>query len=125
MKTEMNAVAVERMACTAYEAGRGYGLACGEVGRNTWQIAPVKQQEAYRSQVRAVLENRGKSAAQIHDAWCEAKRVQGWTAGSVVDVDAKTDPWLVRFEELEPEQRFGYELVKGVVEAWMAVWGGE
>lgn len=69
-----------------------------------------------------------KIAENVHDVWALGRMAEGWTYGPVKDLDKKTTPQLVAYEELpEAEKEFdrntametlklirllGYEIVK-------------
>ena len=47
-----------------------------------------------------VLENPATTAEENHNIWMEAKRNQGYTYGDVLDVEKKTHPSMIPFEDL-------------------------
>ena len=44
-------------------------------------------------------------AANVHDVWAKARISEGWTYGEIRDLDAKTTPQLVSYEELPEEEK--------------------
>jgi hypothetical protein len=80
-----------------------------------WQDAPLWQRASAIEGVRQALG--GASPEQLHEAWCDYKRADGWTHGHVKDATAKTHPCLVPYDELPPEQRVKDQLFHAIVHA--------
>lgn len=59
----------------------------------------------------------GKTPAELHDAWSASRVAEGWTYGAVKDLDAKTHPCLVPYDELPEAQRRKDALFQSVVRA--------
>jgi len=47
-----------------------------------------------------VLNNPSTTAEENHNIWMEAKKTQGYTYGEVLDVEKKTHPSMIPFENL-------------------------
>lgn len=55
---------------------------------------------------RWALENPSATAEDNHKCWMDTKVSQGWKYGDTLDIEAKTHPSLVPYDELSPvEQR--------------------
>lgn len=67
--------------------------------------------------VKTELEHPEYAAADMHEAWCEFKRAEGWVYGPVKNADAKTHPCLVPYHELPVEQRIKDHLFSAIVGA--------
>lgn len=52
-----------------------------------------------------VLENPATTAEENHNIWMEAKRNQGYTYGDVLDVEKKTHPSMIPFEDLSDVEK--------------------
>ncbi len=59
----------------------------------------------------------GASPDELHEAWCEQKRGQGWTYGPIKDAEAKTHPCLVDYDALPVEQQDKDDLFAAIVDA--------
>lgn len=46
-----------------------------------------------------------KIAANVHDVWAEGRIAEGWTYGAEKNVELKTTPWLVPYEELPESEK--------------------
>lgn len=59
----------------------------------------------------------GATPEQLHDAWCEFQKADGWVLGETKDVVAKTHPCLVQYDQLPAEQRNKDQFFIAVVES--------
>lgn len=59
----------------------------------------------------------GATPEQLHDAWCEFQRANGWVYGETKDAVEKTHPCLVPYEQLPLEQRNKDQFFLAVVES--------
>lgn len=59
----------------------------------------------------------GASPEEMHENWCTFKRDTGWVFGEVKDMDAKTHPCLVPYDELPPSQQVKDHLFSAIVDA--------
>lgn len=94
---------VEVIACACHQANRAYCLALGDDSQPLWDAAPEEIKELARSGVRAALQD--PNPANSHRRWMEFKLEHGWVYGSEKDMDAKTHPCLVPYEDLPEAQR--------------------
>ena len=52
-----------------------------------------------------VLNNPSTTAEENHNIWMEAKKTQGYTYGEVLDVEKKTHPSMIPFENLSDVEK--------------------
>lgn len=52
-----------------------------------------------------VLENPSTTAEENHNIWMEAKKSQGYVYGDILDVEKKTHPSMVPFEDLSDVEK--------------------
>lgn len=52
-----------------------------------------------------VLNNPSTTAEENHNIWMEAKKTQGYTYGEVLDVENKTHPSMIPFEDLSDVEK--------------------
>ena len=52
-----------------------------------------------------VLENPATTAEENHNIWMEAKKNQGYTYGEVLDIEKKTHPSMIPFENLSDVEK--------------------
>lgn len=93
----------ERRARIAHEINRAYCQAIGDDSQLPWDEAPEWQRESARQGVAAVLD--GKTPEQLHEAWCQHKKREGWTFGPEKDAVLRRHPCLVPYDELPREQK--------------------
>lgn len=111
---------VDDIARVCHEANRGVQLATADPAPSPpWDDAPEWQQQSAIDGVRQALA--GDDPEQLHEAWCEAKRADGWTYGEVKDAAAKTHPCLVPYANLPAEQQVKDRLFLAVVHTLRSV----
>jgi RyR domain len=64
----------------------------------------------------------GMTPEEHHDAWCADKRAHGWRWGYEKDLERKTHPCLVPFDQLSSHQQDKNRLFIAIVRA---LWAGE
>ena len=104
---KVDAARIEAIACTAYEACRGWGLARGEMATPTWQIAPTTRKAEYLGSVRRLLEQPMWHAIDLHAECREEALKQG-----------QENSWTRGWEELSEEQRQSLRLFVAVVRSF-------
>ena len=52
-----------------------------------------------------VLNNPSTTAEENHNIWMEAKKTQGYTYGEVLDIEKKTHPSMIPFENLSDVEK--------------------
>jgi hypothetical protein len=108
--------AVEEIARVCHEANRAVQTLLGDPAPSpAWDDAPDWQRESAVAGVREALV--GADPAGLHEAWCAAKRANGWTYGPVKDPAARTHPCLVPYAELPEGERIKDRLFMAVVDA--------
>lgn len=97
----------ERRARFVYNAALLQAIAVGaSVIPEPWD----ERDDAFRAQFREVIERqmgsmRSGSPAELHGGWVQAYIDMGWTYGPVRDIEAKTHPDMVPFDQLEKRER--------------------
>ena len=95
----------EDIAEVCHEANRALCQAFGDYSQTTWDSAPEWQRKSILNGVNFHRENPEASVSCSHDNWVAVKRQDGWVYGETKDVEAKTHPRIVAFEDLPPEQQ--------------------
>jgi len=107
---------LEAVARVCHEANRAWQRATGDpVPSPPWDEAPAWQRDSAIDGVRRA--QAGATAEQLHDAWCDFKRADGWTYGDAEDPELKTHPHLVPYAELPEEQHRRDALFAAIVVA--------
>jgi hypothetical protein len=100
----------ERIAEVASEALRAYGGLLE-------QPRPVMRHDraAFLDDVKFIMANRDAGDEGLHQAWFEARLLDGWLFGEKLDRAAKRDPDLVPFDDLPEEKQTAERLLRAVV----------
>lgn len=81
----------------------------------TWEEMPEWRKEGYIQGVRDALANPGGTPEEHHEAWMQHKLKTGWVYGPVKDVEKRTHPSLVPFEELSEIEKIKDTLYQSIV----------
>lgn len=94
----------EDVAAICHEANRAYCeyVMC-DTSQTSWETAPHWQKESALKGVYAV--QAGKTPEQLHEAWSNQKRAEGWVYGPTKDARQKTHPCLVPYDDLPEDQK--------------------
>jgi hypothetical protein len=108
--------ALKSIARVCHDANRAWQIATGDPAPSPpWDDAPQWQRDSAVDGVRQALA--GASPEELHEAWCDFKRADGWTHGAAKDAGAKTHPCLVAYADLPEEQRRKDALFGAIVSA--------
>lgn len=106
----------EDIARVCHDANRAWQIATADPAPSpSWDDAPEWQRNSAVDGVRQALA--GASPEELHLAWYDFKRADGWSHGEVKDADAKTHPCLVAYADLPEEQRRKDALFGAIVSA--------
>lgn len=104
----------EDVARICHEANRGLQIATGDPAPSPhWDEAPEWQRASAIDGVSKASE--GATCEELHNAWCDFKRADGWTYGPIKDAEAKTHPCLAPYIDLPVEQRVKDDLFQAIV----------
>jgi hypothetical protein len=98
LKAKARAINLDAIAKTCYAVNSVYCRLIGDTPRE-WDEC----RESVLSGVEKALA--GATPEQLHDAWCDFQRANGWVYGETKDAVAKTHPCLVPYDQLPAEQR--------------------
>jgi len=93
------------IARACHEANMSVCVSLGDESQPAWDDAPDWQKQSAINGVIFHLKNPGAGPAGTHENWMREKLDAGWTYGPVKNVDAKTHPCLVPYNELPEEQQ--------------------
>lgn len=105
------------IATVAHEANRAWCATHGDFSQVAWADAPQWQRDSALLGVEFILSNPDAGDSALHDNWAKDKANDGWVYGATKDVDAKTHPCMVPFEDLPDEQQAKDRLFRSVVTA--------
>jgi hypothetical protein len=105
---------VDAIARVTHDAIRAYQAVLGQPVTPAWEDA-TWERDSSRAAVRFALEGRGSGAQ--HEEWMRARLTDGWTYGDVKDVEKKTNPALLPFDQLPKAEQVKDALVIAIVQA--------
>ena len=107
----------EDIAKICHEANRSWCELNGDFSQLPWSEAPGWARNSAIAGVAFHRANPDAGDDASHNAWMEHKLADGWVYGEEKDVEAKTHPCLVPFDELPHEQQFKDRLFRTIVHA--------
>ena len=113
--------AVERIAEHAHEANRCYCITVGDFSQAAWQDTPENIKASARAGVLAVVAEPGLTPADLHQKWFDFKVADGWVYGDIKDLEAKTHPCMVSYDELPEFQRSKDLIFSNLVKSAIAI----
>ena len=111
----LNELAIFAIAALAHSMNMAYCRALGDHSHLPWADAPSDQKESVIAGVRMHLANPNATPEELHAAWLAQKLADGWTHGDVKDIEAKTHPSCLPYDELPEAQRVKDYLFKQAV----------
>jgi hypothetical protein len=106
---DISAVQLVKIAQACHEGNRAICQRHGDNSQSSWEDAPEWQKKSAINGVLHVIDalNRGETPKpeDSHNNWLKEKEATGWRYGKVKDVDKKTHPCMVPYEELSVVQR--------------------
>jgi RyR domain len=101
---------VEMIARACYEANVVYARTLGE------EPLPFEEvKDSVMSGVRDLIADPSMHPAQSHQRWMQFKLGEGWVWGPKKDLEKKTHPQLVAYDQLPEEQRIKDYLFHAIV----------
>lgn len=107
----------EDIAKICHEANRSWCQINGDDSQPSWDEAPQWMKDSAIAGVAFHRANPDAGDSASHDAWMKHKLADGWVYGEEKDLEAKTHPCLVPFDELPHEQQFKDRLFRTIVHA--------
>jgi hypothetical protein len=104
------------IATVAHSLNAALQAALGEKVES-WGAVPEEIRQSTIAGVTYNLENPDVTPEQGHEAWLKYRAAQGWVYGEVKDLEAKTHPNMVPFDELPITQRLKDHLFRATVHA--------
>lgn len=100
----------EQVAKIAHQANKAYCESLGDFSQVDWEDAPEWQRVSATKGVEFHHDHWKKTGltadpASSHNSWLKEKSETGWTYGPVKDVEKKTHPCFLPYENLPLEQK--------------------
>lgn len=110
-------ITIESIATVCHEANRAYCQSLGDNSQLPWGEAPQWQRDSAIAGVQFKIDNPDAGPDASHNSWLAQKEAEGWVYGEVKDVEAKTHPCFVPYDELPEDQKAKDALFIGVCKA--------
>lgn len=96
---------IEFIAKVCHEINRAYCASIGDHSHLPWEETPENIKASARAGVLSVLAYPNIQPGETHQLWLEFKIKDGWVYGAVKDLEKKTHPCLVPYEQLSQADR--------------------
>lgn len=98
---------IELTTRVAHEVNRVYCQSHGDHSHLPYYETPeIITTSTKKGVVNQLLNGPGLSPRESHEAWCQYKLNEGWVYGEVKDVEKKTHPNLVDYDDLPESEKF-------------------
>lgn len=104
-----------------HEVNRRYCQSLGDKSQRPWPNTPKNIQASATDGVLVMMDARDQRVpwppGKSHENWLHFKLADGWTYGPEKDLEAKTHPCMVPYDQLPEEQRLKDTIFISVVNA--------
>ena len=114
----MQEITVDFIARICHNVNKAYCEGLGDYSQSTWEDAPEWQRESVIKGVTYLFNNKDATHEHLHGSWLQEKVADGWVYGEVKDLEKKTHPCMVPYDELPMTQRTKDYLFKSVVDSF-------
>lgn len=118
---EVEASFISPVAEAAHDMVGTFHTLQGKGDIKAWTALPEDVKAAWEVIIRTLCTNPNAHPEELHTAWKAFKEEGGWTLGPK-DFEAKTNPKLVPYEELDAASRYKYAICKIVFETFTSGW---
>ena len=105
----------EEIARVCHEANRAYSLSLGDTSHKPWDETPEEIKASAVNGVEEIRRGNAPFPEASHENWMRFKKENGWTYGPVKDLEKKTHPSLIPFDELPLEEQMKDHLFFNIV----------
>ena len=113
----MNIERVVEIAKVCHQANKAWCELNGDFSQVNWEEASDSIRESAVKGVTFRIENPKAKPSDQHEAWLKSKLEEGWVYGKVKDLEKKTHPCIVEYNELPLFQRKKDKLFQFIVDA--------
>lgn len=110
-------LSIETIASIAHNLNRDYCSSIGDQSQPFWMAAPKWQKESAIEGVKDIIEGKTKNFEEQHQSWWDWKIKEGWKHGAVKDIETKTHPCMVPYDDLPKHDKIKDELFRNIVKA--------
>lgn len=105
------------IAKVCHAANKSYCEGIGDTSHKNWEETPTEIQQSAINGVTFRLSNPDVTPEQMHGNWMKDKIAAGWVHGETKDLEKKTHPNLVPYEQLPEAERKKDSLFSAIVGA--------
>lgn len=103
------------IATIAHGINLAYSASLGDHSHLPWEETPEELKKSIEYGVKMHLENPDTTPEQSHESWLKQKEVDGWIYGEEKNLEKKTHPCILPYDQLPVEQKTKDYLFKAVV----------
>lgn len=103
------------LAAIAHGMNLAYSASLGDQSHLPWEEASDELKKSIEYGVKLHLENPDTTPEQSHASWLAQKETDGWVYGEEKDLEKKTHPCILPYDQLPAEQKTKDYLFKAVV----------
>lgn len=103
------------IATIAHGINLAYSASLGDHSHLPWEETPEELKKSIEYGVKLHLENPDTTPEQSHASWLAQKETDGWVYGEEKDLEKKTHPCILPYDQLPAEQKTKDYLFKAVV----------
>lgn len=112
---------IHQIARMAHQINKAYCEALGDFSQFEWHIAPQSVRDNVINGVVFHVEHPEAGPEASHENWMRDKFADGWRFGAEKNLDTRTHPNLVPFNDLAPAQRAKDSIFHAVVHQAVAL----
>lgn len=103
------------IASIAHGINLAYSASLGDQSHLPWEETSEELKKSIEYGVKLHLENPHTTPEQSHESWLVQKEADGWVYGEIKDLENKTHPCILPYDQLPAEQKTKDYLFKAVV----------
>ncbi len=103
------------LASLAHGMNVAYCTSIGDHSHTPWEETPEELKKSLEYGVKLHLENPDTTPEQSHESWLKQKELDGWVYGEEKNLENKTHPCILPYDQLPAEQKTKDYLFKAVV----------
>lgn len=109
---------IEEIARICHQVNKSFCESIGDNSQINWEESQEWQKKSAINGVKFHLENQNIMPSDSHDSWLKEKIENGWIYGEVKNIEKKTHPCCVPYEQLPIEQKSKDYIFKAIVDCF-------
>ena len=108
---------IELIAKICHQANKAYSESFEDFSHMEWEETPHNIKQSAMDGVKFFIDNPTATPEMSHENWTKFKVADGWVYGEEKNLNTKTHPCLVPYQDLPKEQRVKDSLFIGIIKA--------